>query len=696
MTAYLYMFIYGLLVLGAFLGWGILMSSYILKDEKRPSQTFGFRISIGMAIVVVIGGFLNYFHAISTTSIFWIMAVGLATAIIHVCMYLPGSDFKKRAFNFGNFFAKIYRKRNIAGILIVSAIVLLSVFKYATAISPGFFNTHDDLQGYMVFSEKMIETGSIGNDPFSERRIVSSIGGKAFLDTLVLVAGSEKNLHLFDRGIGYIAFLLALFSLLNILGISKKNTLLVLFAAALYSAPMANITAIYTGSTLFVILVGYLYKSRKNENKDWRDLIIVGIVAAALCALKTSFLPVTGLLVIAILIRRSNWDDVLKIKARKVKVAQDLLISSSVFLVSILPWMWASYISSGTFMYPLLGKGYHGSAYGTFLTATSEVHFSNIINFVYSLQTILFFVIFSVFALVIFSKRMRSTLEFSDIWLVGITAGGVLLLGLATAGFAVHHYTFAFALPGVLILLARCINIQLNIFQNIKDVVAGNINSAQSGKVQGIPVRMIGIGFLMIIIGAGLQTFMIDEKQNLEFLKFGIKNMEIVQPIEREVYKGLQNAVPEGEKILVRLDKNFLLDFNRNEIYIADYPGGSSLPPGMPFFKNKIDKNEENMKEGIDTALTSGSELLAKYLIDHEIYFVAYAYKSEASFTREEYGNRLDPNMNAWIRSEAEHTFDFQDNLKVLGDTRKRVYDDGLQSVIDLREQPQTKKLEVR
>jgi hypothetical protein len=172
-----------------------------------------------------------------------------------------------------------------------------------------------------------------------------------------------------------------------------------------------------------------------------------------------------------------------------------------------------------------------------------------------------------------------------------------------------------------------------------------------------------------MIIGAGAQGFLAEEKRNLESLAFGLAGRQIANADEKKTYAEMQSMIPSNERALVRLDKNYLLDFMRNEIFIADYPGGSSLPPGMPFFK----------------ADGTGPEEMSRYLLSHGIRYVAYSYKSEASFTRELYGNRLEPSMNAWIRSEASHTFDFQDTMAVLGETRQRVYDDGSIYLLDLR-----------
>jgi hypothetical protein len=133
-------------------------------------------------------------------------------------------------------------------------------------------------------------------------------------------------------------------------------------------------------------------------------------------------------------------------------------------------------------------------------------------------------------------------------------------------------------------------------------------------------------------------------------------------------YARMQEAVPQGELLLTRLEYPFVLDFERNTVFIVDYPGGSSPPPGMPFFQ--------------------GGEPLARYLCAQSVRYVAYSYRTEAAFTRERFGHRLGPGPNAWVRAQARHTLDFQANLAELGQSRHRIYDDGDVFVLDLNRSP--------
>ena len=79
-----------------------------------------------------------------------------------------------------------------------------------------------------------------------------------------------------------------------------------------------------------------------------------------------------------------------------------------------------------------------------------------------------------------------------------------------------------------------------------------------------------------------------------------------------------------------------------------------------------------------------GEETLADYLVSHSIRYLAYSYANEANFTRHFFEPTLIPSSYKWLINQALNAFEFQDSLQKLGKTRKRIYDDGQNFVIDL------------
>src|SRR4028118_678173 len=104
------------------------------------------------------------------------------------------------------------------------------------------------------------------------------------------------------------------------------------------------------------------------------------------------------------------------------------------------------------------------------------------------------------------------------------------------------------------------------------------------------------------------------------------------------------DSVPQKSIVLTRLDNPFLMNFKKHTIWIADYPGGASLPPGMPSFK--------------------GEEALADYLLSQSIRYVAYSYANEANFPRKSLEVLLRLEGSFWQKNQALNTVEFQESLQ--------------------------------
>jgi hypothetical protein len=128
--------------------------------------------------------------------------------------------------------------------------------------------------------------------------------------------------------------------------------------------------------------------------------------------------------------------------------------------------------------------------------------------------------------------------------------------------------------------------------------------------------------------------------------------------------RAMQAAIPEGQPLLTRLAYPIYLDFARNPLFVADWPGITSPRPGMPVFH--------------------GPDALANYLLEHQLPYLAYSYADDAHFAPRDYAYRLEPSFHLWIRNQAQATLDFQDNVEQLARTHRHVFDDGYAYVLDL------------
>lgn len=238
----------------------------------------------------------------------------------------------------------------------ILAIVLIFV-QYAGWVSNASFHGHDDYHAYFVFPEKMLQIGSMGADPFSERRLVSSLGGQSFLHTFVLSVLSEQNLRIIDPGMTSIAVFRLILGLIQEKNLSKRITILILIPWLLIIPAYRNSTSNVTGLALFLSLFCTLNWGKLKANKYIANAVIIAAITAALCAAKTNLIPA------AVIFVSSSYFFYIARTENKQKVILEFLAVIVFTFVFLLTWMISLYQSSGTLLYPLLGKGYHGSVY---------------------------------------------------------------------------------------------------------------------------------------------------------------------------------------------------------------------------------------------------------------------------------------------------------------------------------------------
>jgi hypothetical protein len=628
-------FVAGLGIIVALAGWGALVVRVL---RTGSSSGFGFDAAVGLAFSTSVGGVLNLAQVISPGVIRGFLLIGLLLAV-----FFFGIQQGRRIWDGVGAAAVYLRQRKL---LAVVAFFLASVtfIKYATVVSPGVFHPHDDYHAYFVFPTHMLQTGTLGQDPFSERRITSTLGGNYFVNTFPLaVTGKYETLRLLDEGVSFIILIVLLAEIMVRRKIPGYWVLAALVGAVLIQGAVSNITAVYSGTVLMIVLFELL--DTVGMETGLNHAALLAIVSAGLMCLKTTFAPVTGIFFISY-----YWFQLSRV-TNKGKAIKSAVFSALLIFLLLLPWMIDAHRSSGTFFYPLLGKGFHGSRYGLFMLPTSHMGFNNLLGFMDGFVNPMGTILAIETCLILLAYRLKKGDRLVELIIVINLAIDAVFIGIGIGGVQTYRYEFALLFAVALFLLVKELAVDVNL-----STPNPSLNFAE----RVAPVLLLGL-----MIGGGLDQFVLYEKWvGLPQLINAFKDRSIDTPAEVAAYRDMQLSVPPGQKMMVRLDKNFLLDFRRNTIYINDLPGGASLPPGIPAFK--------------------GPDALADYLLQHGIRYLAYSYGDDAAFSRREYADRLKPHVNIWLRRGAEIGFDFQDNCVLLGKSRKKLYDDGNMFVLDL------------
>ena len=507
----------------------------------------------------------------------------------------------------------------------------------------------------------MLQTGSLGLDPFSRRRLESALGGQSFLHTFVLCILPEESLRIIDPGIGFIVSLGLIFGYLNKQGIAHNKCFLALFPFLLSVPEFRNTTSIFIALCLFLSLFRTLHSNEIRKHHLINRAFIISLLVAAIFASKNTFIPVAFIMVML------NYTiDFFSSRFSKKALLELAAIALLTFLL-IVPWMISLYQSSGTFLYPFLGKGYHASAYYDYYThRTSDLlsfkGFKDIAKASLHVSHICLLILTVVY---IFSRTWRKEYlqeQKTILSLIFATWLGVLLY-LLLAGVVAPRYTYPFVYAAIAVLWTE---------------IAFATNKRQESRLNWSFIVAVAAILLLVGNGGGLSESIAYYKAQLQSARQALTMTHLLaDEQEAQRYVEMQSSIPPAALLLARLEKPFLLDFSRNQIFIVDSPGHGSLPPGMPLFK--------------------GSEALAKYLTNRGIRYVAYSYKREPGAQRAYWIKKLGSEIYPWVepnriiqvlrpslRSEIQYTLDFQENLRLLGHSRKRIFDNGEIFVLDL------------
>jgi hypothetical protein len=636
-ASYFFAFSWGILIPVSLTGWGCVLNRLLFPKAQTD---WGQRTAWGLALSVVVGGVLNLLSCISRATILVYLGLGMV-AWATDCLLRRSSPSKSAS----QLVADAHKNRK-AELICAALVVLLVLIQYAGSISvarydypsspagPVRFNQADDFQAYFVFPQKMLQLGSMGRDPFSSRRLESSLGGQSFLDTFVLSVLSVQNLHIIDPGLGLLLIIGLLWGNFKERATSLAWSLALLFVFVWIDPPTVNVASLYTGTAMFLNLYRTL---------DWKALpsshflsrtFIVALIASVICSLKSNFIPSCGVLLVC-----SFLCYILGQHRRRVAIAE-MATTAVLIIVLTLPWMISMYQSSGTLLYPLLGRGYHQSSYKDSLCSYCWITISTIMQLLLRHTTdVAFVTVGALGVLYLASRRWRINGREAVLSLLLGAAVGHVIVTLAT-GESYSRYSFPFLLAAILIL--------------ITEAVSTPPQGERGRKLEG--ATLVAVAASAFLAGAYWDASRIFYVECLRSAADGLKHKSLVSDQEIQAYKTLQSSIPPGELLIEKLDKPFLLDFKRNTVLLVDW-AAASLPPGLPFSK--------------------GSEALAGYLTGHSIRYVAYSYGGEAE-------RRKLPTYFPYFRMQLLYSYDFEDNLEGLGRTRRHLYDDGNSFVLDL------------
>jgi hypothetical protein len=475
----------------------------------------------------------------------------------------------------------------------------------------------------------------------------SSLGGHSFLEAMMLPVTSFRFLNLADAGLGLIVTLGLIHYASRRAGISARQAVLLMLFVTLLPLPHVSLSALRLG---IAMLLGAALTAELLDAEmpgSFRANVLMALVLAGVCCLKNTFIATAGGFFLAFyglrLVLRRDWRVAVK----------DIAAVTALGALLLLPWMIAMHRSGGTYLFPILGIGYHRAAFdASFWTPFGGCDWASVVS---ASQSDFLLVIAEVAgAAWLFSRPWRTPRNWAALALLAATLISSLALSMTTFGTVTGRYNFPADVAALAML--SCFAFR---------------GSADSTGIAGARTRPVLATALTLAVALGIALSRPWPPNSWQRLRAAIPELAASaeestrDALRLQVITQAQEAVPEGACILARLSWPSFLDFTRNTVYVVDRPGVFSLPPGMP--------------------LGEGAERLAQYLTASGIAYVMYSYGDEANYGPSVTAPRIANPTFPWQRPEALATVAFQKDLMELPRCRRKIYDDGFFMVVDLR-----------
>ena len=612
----------------------------LLRVCSWPGSGWALSSAVGFAFLVSIGGVLNLARAVGPPELITLVIVGDVAALL----------LSRRSFRISFQWMRTTR----AVKLLASLLFLLITIEAVGNVRPDVrsFHHNDDLPAYITLPVETHQLGTLPPDPFNERRITSCLGAPYVMESLLLIFSDFRSIRMLDVSIGtilYAGLLLAIFRRLRLQTPAALGLTLLLIAVPLYrfNASMTTLPA-----ALFCALFLLELDAGSAGRFRWQTPMLLGLVTAAVSSLKSNYLPaallVCGLFFVLTWIMRRR-------RASFTEGATYVLIT----MLSLLPWMLDMKQKEGTYLYPLLGRGYDASAYGI-LPMPNGGH-SELSASLWVWLTVLPMAgpLFLAAGATFIAVRKNAEKEWGISLFTFVLGAGVAIAAIAssTGGESIGRYSLPFRCRALLIFAAFLIRWRPDFS------------------------KAIWWKSMAIVTGSTLLCLAVLFGVRHEQYRVFLEDARLLAPPdddwfdmkeEQQRVHALQAAIPAGEPVFARLRVTYPFNFRRNRIFVGDYLGMAGLPPGMP--------------------IDQGPQALARYFLNCGIHFIAFdpkrTYLSEDDTTTTIREFLKDPwryGRHGWVYMQYKVSNSEHGTLVELGKLFPHVYDDGTVYVVDLR-----------
>ena len=624
-------------------GWGRVFAKLARIDHVGT----GLAVSLGLVFQCTLGSVLNELHLIYTPVLFGILGVGLLAAARSDRI---GPQTPRRALLFWRNQSFMYKA--VALVVFVLLLVRLISFIRVTAYNPW-----DDFQAYLLFPVKMLQLHHLPADPFSQRRVISSVGYGYYLQDLFLILAPLKNQTLVDGGLGVLLLATVAWDLSKELELSRRQAVCFMLLAAFVKQIYFNLSFAWLPCGLFLAMALIALRKDLREVRPRVQPICLGMVGAAATGLKNSYLAYVGVFILlfyvalAFVPSAGKFEASTPVRTRLSFCASSLGYAALGFLAALGLWMVDLHHYAGTFFFPVLGHGYEFSSYH--LLPSRVAH---------SPRALLKSLAFGVPLLVLgLAEALWARLNRVSALTLVVTFGAALAtvaVALGTGNDSVRRYSYP-QIMVALLMLFPLVCFEVNHGRRVR--------SGFATKVTAVAIVLFGSLFDFHTEHFGFDPRSSYARRHLHDFAAGLRNHALNSSEELAEYRALQAAVPQNAVVLETVGYPYLLDNRRATYYEASLPALASPPPapGWP--------------------ILSDGEALGEWLRQHQVQYLMYSYADHA-FQFDELMPKYiaDPQWPlilhlTWIANLKAHA-----QYLELARNHRHVYDDGKIFLIDL------------
>ncbi len=421
--------LWGLVVLGSFVTLGRLLTRALdptlLGDASLAA-------GLGMAGMIFIGGLLNLAH-LATSGVLMALTMALIALEGPVSYWNLGRQAPSEPV--ASEVAACAGDRGFAAVAAIGLLLVTVALRYVLSLGYPIHKT-DDLTFYLPQIVKLLQTGSLGVEPYLFRQM-QSLNGHTFLSALGCCVAPPEYAHLVDPGICWIMLGGLIYAFLRRdLGMPVSLSCLLVTISLFARIQQTNLGGQLAGPVLMATAVRLMFTGiTASTAPTLGRLVLVGLVLGSLSSLKSTNILYAGVFF-------AFWT--LLAPRRKI-FATATQAFPVVLLIGLFmsPWMIQQYLSSGTLLYPILGQGHAFTNHGF----PFELHEENLLKrfkflVAYVMNGAVFPPLLALIAAALYFSRSPTALSRA---LLAASASGVvgsLLIGFMVAGSgATYRYT---------------------------------------------------------------------------------------------------------------------------------------------------------------------------------------------------------------------------------------------------------------